>query len=145
MLQKLTEKNLAQVLHLCAADPFTWPENIWFNSLKNNWVQGFFLHEELVALSAVQFNAFDAELLYVLVSPEQRQQGLAKQLLTACIKECEIKNAERLMLEVRASNLSAINLYKSLGFEQDGKRKDYYPLKSSNEKEDALLFSYWLV
>lgn len=145
MLQKLTEKNLTEVLRLCASDPFAWPENIWFNSLKNNWVQGYFANEELVALSVVQFNSFDAELLYVLVSPAKRQQGLAKQLLTACLAECETRGAERLMLEVRASNAPAINLYKSLGFEQDGKRKNYYPLVNSSAKEDALLFSCWLV
>lgn len=144
-MQQLTSQHLPQVLELCASDPFAWPENIWFNSLKNNWVQGCLVKNKLIALSVVQFNPFDAELLYVLVSPSKRQQGLAKQLLTACLAKCEAKGAERLMLEVRASNLHATNLYKSLGFEQDGKRKNYYPIENSSAKEDALLFSCWLV
>ena len=41
-------------------------------------------------------------------------------------------------LEVRVSNLVAINLYKKNGFYKDAIRHDYY---SKPEKEDALLMS----
>ena len=40
-------------------------------------------------------------------------------------------------LEVRQSNESAIRLYESLGFVQDGLRKGYY----EEPKEDAVLMS----
>jgi ribosomal-protein-alanine N-acetyltransferase len=38
------------------------------------------------------------------------------------------------ILEVRESNIAAINLYKSVGFSQYGKRENYY------KNEDAILF-----
>jgi len=43
------------------------------------------------------------------------------------------------MLEVRPSNIRAINCYSSAGFNEIGCRKDYYP--APNGKEDALLFA----
>lgn len=147
MLRRLASEDFTEVLTLLGAnDPYKWPENIWFNSLKNDWVMGSFCAQgKLTGLAVVQFNPFDAELLYIFVSPEQRQQGLAKQLLMASLNQCKAEGAERLMLEVRVSNTNAINLYKSFGFEQDGKRKNYYPLIDQTAKEDALLFSRWLV
>ena len=45
----------------------------------------------------------------------------------------------RCLLEVRVSNFSAIEMYSSLGFEVDGKRRDYYP--AHDGREDALLMS----
>jgi ribosomal-protein-alanine N-acetyltransferase len=44
------------------------------------------------------------------------------------------------MLEVRASNLRAIDLYTRFGFTVDGRRKDYYLIE--NGREDAVLLSY---
>ena len=44
-----------------------------------------------------------------------------------------------IFLEVRVSNLVAINLYNSLGFFEVGCRPNYYP--ATNGREDALVFS----
>ena len=48
-------------------------------------------------------------------------------------------NITRFLLEVRVSNLKAINLYKSAGFKQDTIRKNYYPV--ANGREDGVLMS----
>ena len=45
------------------------------------------------------------------------------------------ENIFDITLEVRISNTSAINLYKSLGFEAVGIRKEFY----YDNKEDALI------
>ena len=45
------------------------------------------------------------------------------------------KECHSIFLEVRESNVAAVELYKSYGFVSTGKRKGYY----SNPKEDALL------
>jgi len=47
--------------------------------------------------------------------------------------------AKRCLLEVRASNAAARGLYRSLGFQVDGVRKNYYP--AATGREDALLMS----
>ena len=51
------------------------------------------------------------------------------------LKKADEKDLAFVTLEVRASNLAAINLYEKLGFVQVGKRPNYY----RNPKEDALI------
>ena len=45
-----------------------------------------------------------------------------------------------LWLEVRASNLRAIEVYQAHGFVQEGLRRDYYPLHLG-QREDAVVMS----
>ncbi len=59
----------------------------------------------------------------VAVSPDYRRKGLASRLIDMAVS---ISNAEVIMLEVRESNLPAIALYESLGFERVGLRRNYY-------------------
>ena len=57
--------------------------------------------------------------------------------LNASLIDCLEKGAEFVALEVRHSNLSAIKLYRQLGFVETGRRKRYY-----ENGEDALLMEY---
>lgn len=78
----------------------------------------------------------EAHLTNVAVAPEQQGQGIGTALV-ACLLELGIeKGVERFTLEVRASNIRAIDLYKKFGFRQEGIRKNYYPRSG----EDALIF-----
>ena len=66
--------------------------------------------------------------------PELRNRGIAKELMQKileCAKDC---GCERMMLEVRRSNISAQQLYKKFGFDEISVRKGYY------NGEDALIF-----
>lgn len=82
------------------------------------------------------------ELLILSVSPEYKRQGLAAGFLGEVMQQfSEKKLVSEVLLEVRVSNVAAINLYKKLGFVQVGIRKGYYAIsKSVSGKEDALLF-----
>ncbi len=52
------------------------------------------------------------------------------------------KRIDSMLLEVRESNQTAISLYRSEGFVDDGLRKNYYPPKIvGGEREAALLMS----
>jgi [ribosomal protein S18]-alanine N-acetyltransferase len=81
-----------------------------------------------------------AELEAVVTAPEHRRQGLGAQLVRAVLAWSESLDAERLVLEVRASNLDAFRLYQRLGFRQDGVRRGYY----LQPAEDAILMSLQL-
>ena len=59
-------------------------------------------------------------------------------LLKQVILQNKAVGVKVINLEVRVSNLVAINLYKKNGFYKDAIRQDYY---SKPEKEDALLMS----
>lgn len=73
----------------------------------------------------------------VAVAPARRKAGIARALLLALEGICRREGAAFLTLEVRPSNQTAISLYKGLGFEEAGRRRDYY----SHPAEDALLLT----
>ncbi|WP_187276583.1 ribosomal protein S18-alanine N-acetyltransferase [Parahaliea maris] len=74
----------------------------------------------------------------VAVAPGAQRQGLASSLLRRAIAEAG-KEAQRCLLEVRASNAPALALYRRLGFGEDGRRPNYYPCAGG--REDAVLMS----
>jgi ribosomal-protein-alanine N-acetyltransferase len=75
----------------------------------------------------------ESELLNLVVAPEFRRKGLARALLQELLsapatpgqaKACPTKSS--FYLEVRESNQSARNLYKSMGFQEVNIRPEYY-------------------
>ncbi len=71
----------------------------------------------------------------VAVHPEYRRQKIAEKLLISLIDECYEKLIKYITLEVRVSNIPAINLYEKFGFKSVGVRKKYY----QDNDEDALI------
>ena len=61
-----------------------------------------------------------------------RGHGLAKLLLEAAEKECKKKNFSHVILDVRETQLRAINLYEQLGFKLWGKLPVYHKLSNGN-------------
>lgn len=87
------------------------------------------------------WTAFEtADLCNIAVAPEYRRQGIADRLLQESVKRAGKKGVERLMLEVRESNLGALCLYRKNGFQKIGIRKGYY----SSPTEDAVLMELLL-
>lgn len=72
----------------------------------------------------------------IAVNPAYRRQGVAQAILEVFLRFGRAKLAF-LTLEVRASNQPAIQLYLKQGFEQVGRRKDYY----TDPREDAILMT----
>ena len=73
--------------------------------------------------------------LNLAVVEEYRKQGLAKILVTQSIHLGLEEGCKRGLLEVRASNHGARNLYQFFGFKEYATRKAYY----TNPDEDAIL------
>ena len=80
------------------------------------------------------------ELENIAVMPEFRHRGVGRELLSALLRHAHSRGAERILLEVRASNESAIRFYKLSGFEQFARRRDYY----RDPEEDALILVHEL-
>ncbi|MEO8901416.1 MAG: ribosomal protein S18-alanine N-acetyltransferase [Polyangiaceae bacterium] len=76
----------------------------------------------------------ELHLLELASHPEQRRKGLARALLVALLAHARAQHTRLILLEVRRSNLPAIALYESFGFETTGVRRGYY----SDTGEDAL-------
>jgi ribosomal-protein-alanine acetyltransferase len=62
----------------------------------------------------------------VTVAPHARRQGLGRALLVRLLDEAARRGAQELFLEVRHDNAPAQALYRDLGFEQIGVRRNYY-------------------
>lgn len=62
----------------------------------------------------------------VFVKPEWRNRGLAKHLITEGIRHLKNRNLEYIQLPVETKNDSALNLYKSIGFEINKEEKRYW-------------------
>jgi ribosomal-protein-alanine N-acetyltransferase len=62
----------------------------------------------------------------IAVVPEQEGQGIGSALLTELIRESRRRHAEDVLLEVRADNPRAQQLYRRYGFEQIHVRPRYY-------------------
>lgn len=71
------------------------------------------------------------------VLPDFRRRGIGAKIVSKLIDFSKEKSLSFLSLEVRVSNVAAINLYKSFGFEEVGKRKNFYRLPN----EDALIMT----
>lgn len=67
-----------------------------------------------------------AEVESIAVHPGSRNRGAGSALLSACIEAGEQAGATVVRLEVRASNLSALALYRKQGFRCSGRRPGYY-------------------
>ncbi len=85
--------------------------------------------------------ADEGEIADVAVAPEARRRGVARVLLDQMILDMIAEGVRALYLEVRESNAAARGLYRSLEFEEVGRRRDYY----QHPTEDALLLRRELV
>ena len=126
---------VAQLEKLCFRDP--WSENsvsselnnplsLWLVAVEGDKVAGYVGSQSVMG---------ESDMMNVAVHPDFRRQGIGERLILELIDQLENRGNHSLTLEVRASNVSAIALYRKLGFEQVGLRKNYY----RNPKEDALI------
>lgn len=68
----------------------------------------------------------EAELLTLAVAPEARRQGLARSLLHSFDAAMRDAGAVTAFLEVAADNIAAQALYAGAGWQNAGRRRDYY-------------------
>lgn len=76
----------------------------------------------------------EAEILDVAVAKSRRGMGIGRLLVQWALDFSGERGASLLFLEVRAGNVEAIALYRSFGFREAGRRKNYY-----DNGEDAIL------
>lgn len=78
--------------------------------------------------------ADELHLLELASHPDERRKGHGRALLTALIALAKTDKKRLVLLEVRRSNVAAIRLYESAGFEHTGVRPRYY----ADNDEDGL-------
>lgn len=61
-----------------------------------------------------------------IVDPERRQQGLGTRFMSLFLNELRDWGLSEVHLEVAEDNAAALALYRSSGFQETSRRKDYY-------------------
>jgi ribosomal-protein-alanine N-acetyltransferase len=121
--------------------PIPWPERSYRFELTQNPAADLFVAEdpdfEVVGFLGYWLIADEVHISTFAVRPGVRGQGIGEQLLVAGLTTARERGAALATLEVRESNLPAIELYQKLGFESVGLRKGYY----RDNGEDAILMS----
>ncbi len=77
----------------------------------------------------------EGEIYRVAVLPEYRRRGIAYRLLDYAMKTSRGAGLECTFLEVRSKNTAAISLYTAYGFQEVGRRRDYY----RDPQDDAIV------
>ena len=124
-LEKLRKTHLPIVWDMQKSEPLiTWSERQFVESYDNVYVllSG---NKEIVGFTVILENPPDAEIHNLFICNELRGRGLGKILFKQAIQMLSAE-VENLYLEVSEDNNIAIALYKSLGFEEIGVRKNYY-------------------
>jgi ribosomal-protein-alanine N-acetyltransferase len=91
----------------------------------------------------VQIILDEAHLLNITVKPENQGRGLGLTLLEHLMAIAYKADARECFLEVRDSNTAAFKLYERYGFNEIGRRRDYYPAVGG--REDAVVMACTLV
>jgi [ribosomal protein S18]-alanine N-acetyltransferase len=94
----------------------------------------------LVGFASARLLVDEVHVIRLAVDAAQRRRGTGRALLDGLVGWAEEVGATGIVLEVRAGNAAAQQLYATAGFSQDGRRPRYYP-----DGEDALLLRLPLV
>jgi ribosomal-protein-alanine N-acetyltransferase len=82
--------------------------------------------KEVVGYGSVHLSGAPARIISIAVLPDKRGRGLGRSLLEALENDCLAKSIMSLCLEVSISNLVALHLYLSKGYEVKGIIHGYY-------------------
>ncbi len=122
---------------------FPWSAENMRACIKSNYYCCVYrLDSRCIGYGVMSVAAGEAQILNICIDPEMQGQGLGRRLLQHLIAEAGRRSADTMFLEVRESNREAASLYDSMGFNELGRRRGYYPAKSG--REDALVLALTL-
>ena len=164
VIRRMRTEDLDQAVLLdCMSFSLPWPPSAYLHELNNTggkvWVAEQVLEAPLeyrsplpvpvadfiqpaggpavVGVIVVWLIVDEAHIATLAVHPRLRRQGIARKLLCVSLKETAEDGAFSALLEVRAGNEAAQDLYRKFGFEVVGRRSRYY----QDNFEDALLMT----
>lgn len=142
-VRPVTVDNFAEMLAIEErAHAHPWRASHLQSSLQQHHCFGVYAGTALCAYAVVALVADEAELLLFVVDIKFQGRGLAKAFLYRLLANLH-QSAERVFLEVRASNGKAMAVYEHCGFNQVGVRPGYYPryVNGRNQAEDAFIYA----
>lgn len=132
MIRKMEQRDFSHVLDIelkCFPDS-PWNEKQFLYELNENPFSNLYVYvldDNIVGYIDWWITYEISQVANIAVSEGYRNMGIAQGLLNLCIKDSIEKGCENISLEVRQSNVNAIQLYNKNGFIKAGVRKNYYP------------------
>jgi [ribosomal protein S18]-alanine N-acetyltransferase len=135
----MREEDLDQILEVEHASFTTpWSREAFYNELYNNKFAVYLVLEKdhvVIGYCGVWIVIDEAHVTNVAILPQYRGRKLGEAMLSKLMSIAREKGARSMTLEVRVTNHVAQSLYRKLGFQNGGIRKNYY----SDNQEDALV------
>lgn len=128
-----------------AAYPYPWTAGIFHDCLRAGhgcWVLE--RNNDIIGYGILSTGAGEAHVLNICIAPWQQGHGHGRHLMQRLLDAARWHRAERVFLEVRPSNPVAQRLYESLGFNEIGRRPNYYP-DHDGRREDAIVMALELL
>lgn len=125
--------------------PHPWSHGNFTDSLASGY-HGWVLRDDegaLVGYFLLMEVVDEGHLLNVAVDSCHQGQGIGLYLLEKVMACARGLSMQSVLLEVRPSNLRALQIYERYGFAQIGRRKAYYPAHDG-QREDAIVMRYVL-
>lgn len=115
-----------------------WAKSSFFDEMNNNLAKYYCAKTadgELVAYAGTWNIIDETHITTIAVKPAYMRRHIGEALIIKIIENCYSSKIKYLTLEVRESNIPAIELYKKYGFQSLGTRKAYY----QDNNESALI------
>jgi ribosomal-protein-alanine N-acetyltransferase len=135
----MTAEHLADILTVEAESfPHPWTEKMFLEELSGKFSVYRAAVEDgrAVGYMGMWLLAGEGHITNIAVAKDFRCRGLGSALMDDFISLAEQQSLTLMTLEVRESNTGAIALYEKKGFEEVGRRKNYY-----DNTEDALIMT----
>lgn len=106
-----------------------WTKQDFINSMSdrhNIYVVAEDEKQEVIGYCGIWGVLDEGQITNVAVRPDAQGQGIGYEMLSELLRIGKNEGLQQYTLEVRVSNSRAISLYKRLGFEEEGIRKNFY-------------------
>ncbi len=139
-LRTMCEADVDEVMAVeTSAYAYPWTHGIFHDCLRVGygcWVC--VLEEKIIGHGVMSVVAGECHILNVCLHPDWQHRGLGRKLVNSLLDIARQRQADTAFLEVRQSNLTALALYRSMGFNEIGVRRGYYPAAKGRENAQIL-------
>lgn len=120
------------------AFPTPWTQEIFEHEMTGNDYAHYIVavaEDQIIGHCGMWVVLDECHITNVAVLQSWRGKGIGESLMQKAVDLCKLNDVRLMTLEVRVSNEIAQNLYRKLGFQDGGIRKNYY----TDDQEDALV------
>ena len=138
-IEKMTIQDLELIKDILETDfDGFWTYSVFKSELENENSRYIAakIDNQIVGFAGIWKSVDDVHITNIVTKKDFRQKGIGKALLDKLIQISKQENINAVTLEVRHTNIPAINFYLKHGFKKVGLRKNYY-----KNQDDAILMT----